>query len=301
MNRFRIPEIFLGCFLTVAVFAIGMLFGQRPNTQQATYQVSSTSTKSESKEKKPESEPWGRGWSWLSKDAAGFFTFGLVLVGIGQVVLFFWQLRYMREGMGDARDAADAAKVAAEAGKAQVAALISAERPFVFIEVTKNGVEHQDSRFSALTPHFAYILTNCGRTPAILLELKEEAVVVEGLADAPAALNPMSDPDRGILLPIGSVVPSNGSYREHGYDIQQRAADFQMLAKPDSWMYFRLFFRGFIRFKDTFGNYYVAGFQMIFSPQHNAWALRGGDEYNYCRQENPADIPPHPKYPGEKL
>src|SRR5262245_39808985 len=39
---------------------------------------------------------------WLTKDAAGFFTFLLVVVGGVQVGLFYWQLRYMRTGMEDA-------------------------------------------------------------------------------------------------------------------------------------------------------------------------------------------------------
>jgi hypothetical protein len=56
---------------------------------------------------------------WLTKDAAGFFTFVLVIVGIGQLGLFYWQLRYMRAGMHDAKLAAEAAKDAAIAGTRQ--------------------------------------------------------------------------------------------------------------------------------------------------------------------------------------
>src|SRR5262249_1347333 len=57
------------------------------------------------------------GSTWLTKDAAGFFTFGLVLVGIGQAALFFFQLRYMNQGMKDAATAAKAARDGASAAQ----------------------------------------------------------------------------------------------------------------------------------------------------------------------------------------
>jgi hypothetical protein len=60
-------------------------------------------------------------WHWLIHDAAGFFTLCLVIVGSGQAGLFIWQLRVMRgqlslmrEGLADAKEAADAAKLSAE-------------------------------------------------------------------------------------------------------------------------------------------------------------------------------------------
>src|SRR5258705_2980757 len=99
--RFRTPELFLGCFLTIAVFAMGMLFVRWPYPQPSAYQVSTAAAQSESKEKQSEGEP--SGWAWLLKDAAGFFTFGLVAVGVGQAFLFFIQFSYMRVGMGDAQ------------------------------------------------------------------------------------------------------------------------------------------------------------------------------------------------------
>src|ERR1051325_5248667 len=46
---------------------------------------------------------------WLTKDAAGFFTFLLVVVGGFQAGLFLWQLWLIRESLDDARIAADAA------------------------------------------------------------------------------------------------------------------------------------------------------------------------------------------------
>jgi hypothetical protein len=50
---------------------------------------------------------------WLTKDAAGFFTFLLVVVGIFQVRLFYVQLRLIRDGLKPAQEAAEAARDAA--------------------------------------------------------------------------------------------------------------------------------------------------------------------------------------------
>src|SRR5690349_16607642 len=54
---------------------------------------------------------------WLTKDAAGFFTFLLVVVGLAQVSLFLWQLWLIRETLEDTKIAADAAKVGAQAAR----------------------------------------------------------------------------------------------------------------------------------------------------------------------------------------
>lgn len=58
---------------------------------------------------------------WLTKDAAGFFTFLLVIVGGAQLALFLWQLWLIRESLDDAKLAAEAAKESADATKQQVA------------------------------------------------------------------------------------------------------------------------------------------------------------------------------------
>jgi hypothetical protein len=57
---------------------------------------------------------------WLTKDAAGFFTFLVFVVGGIQVMLFLWQLSLIRESLVDAKTAADAAKESADA-TAQIA------------------------------------------------------------------------------------------------------------------------------------------------------------------------------------
>jgi hypothetical protein len=58
-------------------------------------------------------------WHWLLNDAAGFFTFLLVVVGGLQLGFFAWQLRLIRESLDDTKIAAEAAKQSADAAKIQ--------------------------------------------------------------------------------------------------------------------------------------------------------------------------------------
>jgi hypothetical protein len=107
----NIPEIILGVFLTVAIFAMGMLFASSQKPSTPTQQVSST--KSADQAKTPDADLTGS--TWLTKDAAGFFTFALVWVG-GIQAWFFWvQLRLIRASLVDAKTAAGAAERAAKA------------------------------------------------------------------------------------------------------------------------------------------------------------------------------------------
>jgi hypothetical protein len=129
MRRFKIPEIVLGCLLTIAVFAIGVLFAWRPDAAKPRGDISEQdAAKSGEYAKSPDSELIGP--TWLTKDATGFFAFVTALVIGGQAVMFFIQLRYMRIGMRDATIAARAARggAIAAADAAQIAR--NAQRPY---------------------------------------------------------------------------------------------------------------------------------------------------------------------------
>jgi hypothetical protein len=125
MGRLRVPEVVLGCLLTVAVSAVGMTFGLRTTVG-------------------PEAD--ATTGSWLMKDAAGFFTFCLVVVAIVQAWLFLGQLRLMRLGMLDTAEAARAASDAAKAAAEQVR-LAEAQ-----IEVAKIGIFDLERAFLDVGP-----------------------------------------------------------------------------------------------------------------------------------------------------
>jgi hypothetical protein len=159
MRRFNIPEIFLGSALTVAVFGIGMTFqSQRteraPIVSQPKIEILETSA---------------IGWTWLTKDAAGFFALAQVVVGIGQAVLFVYQLRYMRRGMADAAKAANAARdgalASAEATEISRQAYLSSLRPWVIVrEIIPQDSLHWDDAGMGLS--FAFVVENIGNSIA---------------------------------------------------------------------------------------------------------------------------------------
>jgi hypothetical protein len=229
------------------------------------------------------------------------FTLALFLGAIGQAALFFYQLRYMRQGMKDATIAANAARDGAAAANEQAKAIIVAERPYVFFKITKPGLIPQNERLIPDTEtkgrlHFELI--NAGRTPAMLDEFKETYPVIEGITDAPVPLDPMKD--RGTLLPVGTISMANSPFsRATNLFNEEMVPDIRKMLMPMASEHRRIFFQGFIRYHDAFGNSYVTGFLAAYSPLYGAWALRGGKQHNYSHQEKREDIPPHSNYPGE--
>jgi Na+-transporting methylmalonyl-CoA/oxaloacetate decarboxylase gamma subunit len=194
--RFRVPEIFLGAFLAVAVFAMGILFASSwPDSKQTAQAITSQQTEKHSeKAKTPDDELIGS--TWLTKDAAGFFTFWLVVVGVGQVILFYVQLRLISAAAVDAEKAGIAAERAADATTASVdLARSTAEkqlRAYVLVtNIAISGVEPD------ATPTANIIFKNSGQTPASDLQV----FVAMALIDYPPKSQPIDDEPS----PVGSV------------------------------------------------------------------------------------------------
>lgn len=110
---------------------------------------------------------------WFTKDAAGFFTFWLVVVGGLQLGLFYWQLRYMREGMADATIAAKAATKSADAAERSTnianRTLIESHRPWIDVfEVSVGDLafDEQGARITVIAR-----MKNIGVAPAINVRL----------------------------------------------------------------------------------------------------------------------------------
>jgi hypothetical protein len=183
MHRFRTPELFLGCFLTVALFATGMLFVRWPYPNQTAQQISAPAPQADSKEKQTERNEPG-GWrAWLFKDAAGFFTFGLAAIGVGQALLFFVQLRYMRTGMDDAAKAAEAsaagAHAAVQANKLNQENFLADHRPWL----GPNGEPTFVAPFSPVkggyTTAIEIKVINAGRSPALKVHVLAELYLMD--------------------------------------------------------------------------------------------------------------------------
>ncbi|MGB7097644.1 MAG: hypothetical protein WBD95_02600 [Xanthobacteraceae bacterium] len=168
--------------------------------------------------------------SWLTKDAAGFFTFLLVIVGGFQVALFVWQLRLIRDSLDDAKEAADAAKEAADASKIQAVTgretlktiqdtALRQLRAYVFAEpiTFANYLFNIPSRGVGAQPyggiggshrkiHFEITFKNTGQTPAYEFRgLTASDVFDEPVAEANFALKPQGPQSRTTLASGASV------------------------------------------------------------------------------------------------
>jgi hypothetical protein len=126
MQKFRVPEIFLGALMTVAIFAIGMtLNASRP--QPANNPTNATIAQVQS-DHKP--EPFTL--EWLTHDGVAFFTAILCFVAFVQAGLFFWQLLVLHRTLKETSETTRAALDAAEAAKTSAQAVINAERAYLW-------------------------------------------------------------------------------------------------------------------------------------------------------------------------
>lgn len=107
---------------------------------------------------------------WLTKDAAGFFTFVLMIVGGAQLALFWHQLRLIRASLDDAKIAALAAKDSANAAIRQARtaeeSFANLERPYIYVF----GIKGLECDFDQMEPYdfLKYSVANYGKTPASL-------------------------------------------------------------------------------------------------------------------------------------
>jgi hypothetical protein len=265
MGRFRIPDVVLGCLLTVAVLAIGMTLGLRTSVGP---------------------EPDATGASWLMKDAAGFFTFCLVVVAIVQAWLFLRQLRMMRLAM---RDTAEATRAASDAAKAATAQVRLAEAQ---IEVMKIGIFDLErafldvGRFSIVTSFVThpppasgfyqhgvdplevvakFSLKNTGRT---------RAAIIQAHGEFAQGTNPSGEPAYSHL--VGTTYRTDftlsaGVEAEFPYAFKTRVVTEQ-------------FFFGYVEYEDIFRRRHTSRFCLRIYPVGEndkpwKWQLAGSDKW----------------------
>jgi hypothetical protein len=199
LTRCRIPEVLFGALLAVAIFGIGMVLesSRRPPANQK-----ATSNAAKENHDHPPERSF---WNWVTHDAAGFFTLWLVIVGGGQLGLFYWQLRLIRIAADDAKKAGIAAERAADATTASVdLARSTAEkqlRAYVLVtNMTMSGVEVD------ATPSVKITIRNSGQTPAHDIAVS----VAIGLIDYPPVNSPPND-DADIAKSISILGPQSES------------------------------------------------------------------------------------------
>jgi hypothetical protein len=161
--KLRVPEIVLGAFLTVAVFAAGMTFrSSLPPPQDNVETSHQKGAKQESAKATADERIADYTW-WLA-----VLTGGLVVSG---VIQFGFLLRSDRT----ARIAADAARDSADvAGKT----LVAANRPWISADISIAS----DLTFgapAAAQMTFKFILKNTGNTPGVSVEIRPKLTILE--------------------------------------------------------------------------------------------------------------------------
>jgi hypothetical protein len=169
------PEWIFGPLLVILIFLMGFVVGSSPHSSEPTEQKSA--------EKAYDTTDYYYSYylirDWFAKDAAGFFTALLFLIGSGQAALFYVQLRIMRRGLRDAEDAAKAARDAANAGLRQATVaeqqLSATQRPWVKVDkVTANSdlvFENGQGRIDLL-----FQVSNKGNSPGLKVRVNAKLV-----------------------------------------------------------------------------------------------------------------------------
>jgi hypothetical protein len=185
----------------------------------------------------------------LTRDTAGFFAAWLVIIGGGQLMLFYVQLTLIRESLIDAKTAADAAKESADAAKQSADHLPRVERAYVFLasEIrhrrTPNAIPETGD---ILTVEFAF--KNHGKTPAILTKIEAEVRTVDDL--------PTEIRRQAIEMPPGLIIGG-------GETTQWLRA--RNLVAADDWLRAArrerlILFVGAVEYRDVFGKPHATGF-----------------------------------------
>jgi|KBSSwiStaDraftv2_1062776.scaffolds.fasta_scaffold250190_1 hypothetical protein len=179
------------------------------------------------------------------------FAYGLFLVGIAQLLLFAVQLWFIGASFRDARKAAEAAKLNADA-------LIDAERGRIFVNIEqdtadaiRSAARHANSPEKDGNPldgsvGLFYGLKNYGKTPAIIRELGHQLVLAPELATerehspkTPLPIESVLGP--GEQTPRGTLVCS--------FDRKITIGEGkEILALRNA-----LWFYGYVAYDDTFG------------------------------------------------
>jgi hypothetical protein len=168
----------------------------------------------------------------------------------------------------------------AEISANSVRALVMAEQPYVFLQITDNGIDvSSDGSIRFATRQLQFQLANFGKTPAFLHELKVEFPIIEDMREIPSPMDPQTEHPE--ILPMGCVSTSGAPFA--------RSVSLLTLAIPmlddGAWRERRLFIQGFVRYSDTFNHRHITGFLSVFDPMTQRWQAIGGVEHNYNRRE----------------
>jgi len=256
-----------GVLLAAMLFAMGFVVGSSPHPVDSTENQGAAKTS----QKADYYDPYRALRDWFTKDAAGFFTFWLFVIGGSQIALFYVQLRLIRESLAPAQTAAKAAQAAAEyipvVEGAHVYVLMKGED--LFSDLLKSiGAGHVGSPDYSIMMDL--VLKNFGKTPAFIEGFTAHIFYVSGtsrISGFEARFQPNT------LVGAGEE------------SIPRLTVSAPHLSQSDAEMIWRaaaaLILQGTLIYRDIWGNEWMVRFDGRFENETSSFRLD-----NYPRQKN---------------
>ncbi len=242
------------------------------------------------------------GWNWL-RDRADRDTLTSVFIGVTAIFTgtLWWTTRQLwQSSQAHTNHLAASVKATEESAKAAMTqariaerSFYDLERPYMFLLEPKATLENArtvapDGRIMDVPVVFdvKYTLHNHGRTPAILTEVQFIIEFIDALPIPPNYKGSRGQqPMLGEVI-IGSNLPSeeyaSSAYSFSAHDHQRIMSDIEDR---------ELYFFGYVRYRDVFGNRYIRGHAMTYIRNYRAFHVRGGDSYNYDHKDEGASEP----------
>ena len=187
------------------------------------------------------------------------------------------------------RSTRDVAQAGQRSSEIAERALTELEAPFISINVTTPGLRWDSINSKIAFGNLSFTYVNYGRTPAMILEGFEDIRVVDIGVGLPLPIND----ERGPPLPWGVIAPPNGG--DAGpFRVNIFAHMFGAVAEDSTLLKKKaVFFLGFVKYSDIFGNLYTQGFCFLFDHvSGNRWIEAGDERYSYCHKEKGPYRPP---------
>lgn len=273
--NFRVPEIFIGVLLTVAVFAMGATITHRYPENNYTYQEASSAGRNQGANVIATDDRLANYTWWLVA-----FTGVLAISTIGLwLVTWLAGRRQSREMQASLAVAVKAAEAAEKSSSIAEAALFTVEAAYPYVMIRAHGIDVQNERIRGVTigDVVSFCFTNYGRTPAAITEVISDLRIAIGVPD------PIVAPERPHNWITGEVIPAGKDSRAFSFEMNEgmfRTLYEGALADERN----IIWFMGYARYNDVFANEYVLGFCFAFGTAKAEFYPFGGDGYNYRKK-----------------
>jgi hypothetical protein len=161
-------------------------------------------------------------------------------------------------------------------------ALTELEAPFITVKITDPGVSRSYGEIGHTFVTLTFCISNFGRTPARILEIVDRVTFIEKNDGLPRKIFP--DEATRNEMPWGVLAPPQGESQPFKNNLFAYTMG-EMVNEPLPLKSKNLFFYGFVRYADLFGNVFRVGYCFVFDVFSERWLLMGSDDYNYRKKE----------------